>query len=76
MRFTATEVLKRLSFREDKAEAAENCQKAMELLKKSPYAAKLQTAGLFVARLHAQTRELKHLSPQLEHLASAASSNL
>jgi hypothetical protein len=66
MRLTATEVLKRLSFHEDKAEAAENSQKAMELLKKSPYAPTLQKAGLFLAQLHAQARELKHLiSPQL-----------
>jgi len=38
----------------------------MELLKKSPYASKLQAAGLFLAQLHAQAKELKHLiSPQL-----------
>src|SRR5713226_8563522 len=38
----------------------------MELLKKSPYSSKLQTAGLFLAQLHAQAKELKHLiSPQL-----------
>lgn len=66
MRLTATEVLKRLSFHEDTAETAENSQKAMELLKKSPYASKLQAAGLFLAQLHAQAKELKHLiSPQL-----------
>ena len=66
MRLTATEVLKRLSFHEDKAEAAENSQKAMELLKKSPYTPTLQKAGLFLVQLHAQARELKHLiSPQL-----------
>ena len=66
MRLTATEVLKRLSFREDKAEAAENSQKAMELLKKSPYASRLQAAGLFLAQLRAQAKQLKHLiSPQL-----------
>jgi hypothetical protein len=66
MRLTATEVLRHLSFRENKSEAAENSQKAMELLKKSPYASKLQTAGLFLAQLHAQAKELKQLiSPQL-----------
>jgi hypothetical protein len=66
MRLTATEVLKHLSFHEDKAEASENSQKAMELLKKSPYAPTLQKAGLFLAQLHAQAKELKHLiSPQL-----------
>jgi hypothetical protein len=63
MRLTATEVLRRL---ESKAEAAENSQKAMELLMKSPYAAKLQSAGLFLAQLHAQSKQLKQLiSPQL-----------
>jgi len=66
MRLTTTEVLKRLSFHEDTAEAAENSAKAIELLKKSPYASKLQTAGLFLAQLHAHAKELKHLiSPQL-----------
>jgi hypothetical protein len=66
MRLTATEVLKRLSFHEDTGEAAENSAKAIELLKKSPYASKLQNAGLFLLQLHAQAKELKHLiSPQL-----------
>jgi len=66
MRLTATEVLKRLSFRENKSEAAEDSQKAMELLLKSPYAAKLQSAGLFLGQLHAQSKQLKQLiSPQL-----------
>jgi hypothetical protein len=66
MRLTATEVLKRLSFHEDTAEATENSTKAIELLKKSPYASKLQNAGLFLAQLHAQAKQLKHLiSPQL-----------
>jgi hypothetical protein len=66
MRLTATEILRHLSFHEDKTEAAENSQKAIELLKKSPYASKLQNAGLFLAQLHAQAKELKHLiSPQL-----------
>ncbi len=47
-------------------EAAENSQKAMELLKKSPYAAKLGNAGLFLEQLHSQAKELKRLiSPQL-----------
>ncbi|HYL85205.1 MAG TPA: hypothetical protein VE263_13295 [Candidatus Angelobacter sp.] len=66
MRLTATEVLKHLSFQEAKNEAAENSTKALELLKKSPYAAKLSTAGLFLAQLHAQSRQLPRLiSPQL-----------
>jgi hypothetical protein len=66
LRLSSTEVLKRLSFEEGKTEAAENSQKAMELLKKSPYAAKLGNAGLFLKQLHSQAKELKQLiSPQL-----------
>jgi hypothetical protein len=66
LRLSPTEVLKRLSFEEGKSEAAENNQKAMELLKKSPYASKLGNAGLFLKQLHSQGKELKHLiSPQL-----------
>jgi len=66
MRLTATEVLRHLSFHENKTEAAENSEKAMELLKKSPYADKLQSAGLFLSQLHSQDRQLKQLiSPWL-----------
>jgi hypothetical protein len=66
LRLSPTEVLKRLSFEEGKTETAENSQKAMELLKKSPYAAKLGNAGLFLEQLHSQAKELKQLiSPQL-----------
>ncbi len=66
LRLTSTEVLKRLSFGEGKVEAAENSEKAMELLKKSPYASKLANAGLFLELLQSQAKELKQLiSPQL-----------
>jgi hypothetical protein len=66
LRLTPTEVLKRLSFEEGKVEAAENSEKAMELLKKSPYASKLGSAGLFLEQLQSQAKELKQLiSPQL-----------
>jgi len=66
MRLTATEVLKHLTFQEEKNEAAENSAKAMELLKKSPYAAKLANAGLFLTQLRSQANQLKRLiSPQL-----------
>jgi hypothetical protein len=59
-------VLKRLSFEEKKTEAAENSQKAMDLLKKSPYATKLGNAGFFLKQLHSQAKELKQLtSPRL-----------
>lgn len=66
MRLTATEVLKRLSFQDEKNETADISGKAMELLKKSPYASKLGKAGLFLTQLRSQSKELKHLiSPQL-----------
>lgn len=66
LRLSPTEVLRRLSFQENKTESAENSQKAMELLKKSPYEGKMENAGLFLAQLHSQAKELKQLiSPQL-----------
>jgi hypothetical protein len=66
LRLSPTEVLRRLSFQEEKAEAAENSEKAVELLKKSPYASNLGNAGLFLQQLHSQGKELKQLiSPQL-----------
>ena len=66
LRLPATELLKRLSFEEGKTEAAENSQKAMEILKKSPYASKLRNAGLFLQQLHARAKELRQLiNPQL-----------
>jgi hypothetical protein len=66
LRLPPTQILKRLSFEKGKVESAENSQKAMELLKKSPYATKLGNAGLFLKQLHSQSKELKQLiSPQL-----------
>jgi hypothetical protein len=66
LRLSPTEVLKRLSFEEGKTEAAENSQKAMEILKKSPYASKVGNAGLFLQQLHARAKELRQLiNPQL-----------
>lgn len=74
LRLSPTEVLKRLSFAEGKTEAAENSQKAIELLKKSPYASKLGNAGLFLEQLHSQAKELKQLiSPQLGNTVFFAS---
>jgi hypothetical protein len=59
-------VSKRLSFEEGRAEVAENSEKAIELLRKSPYAAKLGNAGLFLEQWHSQAKELRQLiSPQL-----------
>ena len=66
LRLTSTEILKRLSFENEKAETVANSEKAMELLKKSPYASNLSKAGLFLAQLHAQAKALKQLiSPRL-----------
>ena len=66
MRLTATEVLRHLSFKEDKTEAAANSAKAVELVNKPPYASQLGSAGLFFAQLRAQSRSLRRLiSPQL-----------
>ncbi len=66
MRLMATEVLKRISFQEEKTEAEANSAKAMELLNKSTYASKLEIAGLFLAQLHSQSKPLRRLiSPQL-----------
>jgi hypothetical protein len=61
LRLTPTEALLRLSFEDKKTEAVENSQKAMELLKKSPYATKLANAGLFLSQLQSQSKELKQL---------------
>jgi hypothetical protein len=66
LRMPPDEVLHRLSFKEDTTEATENSKKAAELLKKSPYAAKLGNAALFLAQLHSQSKELKQLiNPRL-----------
>jgi len=66
LRLSPTEVLRRLSFEEGKIESAQNNEKAMELLKKSPYASNLGNAGLFLKQLHSQAKTLKQLiSPQL-----------
>jgi len=74
LRLTPTEVLKRLSFEEEKAETTENNEKAMEMLKRSPYAAKLANAGLFLNQLQSRAKELKQLiSPQLGNAVYFAS---
>jgi len=74
LRLPPTEVLRRLSFREEKTDTAANGEKAMELLKKSPYASNLGNAGLFLKQLQSQSKELKRLiSPQLGNQAFFAS---
>jgi hypothetical protein len=65
-RLPPAKILKRLSFLNEKRETENNSAKAIELLKKSPYAANLKSAGLFLAQLHAQAKALKQLiSPRL-----------
>lgn len=61
MRLRTTEILKRLSFLNEKAETAQNSVKAMELLGKSSYASKLDSAGLFLQQLRARSRQLPRL---------------
>lgn len=66
MRLTATEVLRHLSFKEEKKEATANSVKAMEFLNNSPYASQLSHAGLFFAQLREKSKSLRRLiSPQL-----------
>jgi len=66
LRLSSREILKRLSFLNEKKDTEDNSVKAMALLKKSPYAAGLGNAGLFLAQLHSQAKELKQLiSPRL-----------
>jgi len=65
-RLSSTKILKRLSFLNEKRDTENNSQRAIELLKKSPYAANLKSAGLFLAQLHSQAKALKQLiSPRL-----------
>jgi hypothetical protein len=65
-RLPPAKILKRLSFLNEKRETENNSAKAIELLKRSPYAANLKSAGLFLAQLHAQAKALKQLiSPRL-----------
>jgi hypothetical protein len=74
LRYSPTEILKHLSFKDDKTETVANSQKAMELLQKSPYAAKLGQAGLFLEQLHAESKELNQLiSPRLGNQVFLAS---
>jgi len=61
LRLTPTEALKKLSFVDKPEEAKKNSERAMELLKKSPYAGKLANVGLFLSQLQSQKKELKQL---------------
>ncbi|MGC2285803.1 MAG: hypothetical protein WA542_11165 [Candidatus Acidiferrum sp.] len=61
LRLTPTEALKKLSFVDSPEEAQKNSEKALEWLKKSPYADKLANVGLFLAQLDSQKPVLKQL---------------
>lgn len=66
MRLTATEVLRHLSFKEEKKGTTANSVKAMEFLNNSPYASQLSHAGLFFVQLREKSKSLRRLiSPQL-----------
>jgi len=66
LRLSPTEVLRRLSFEEEKRDTIQNSEKAWELLQKSPYASNLGKAGLFLSQLQSKAKQLKQLiSPRL-----------
>src|SRR5260370_9424756 len=66
LRLSPTEVLRRLSFEEEKRDTIQNSEKAWELLQKSPYASNLGKAGLFLSQLQSKAQQLKQLiSPRL-----------
>ncbi|MGH8099747.1 MAG: hypothetical protein ACREIW_00515, partial [Chthoniobacterales bacterium] len=61
LRLTPTEAIKKLSFVDTPEEAQKNSQRAVELLKKSPYGSKLANVGLFLSQLQSQKSALKQL---------------
>jgi len=66
LRLTPTEALRKLSFVDRPEEAQKNSERAIEMLKKSPYGDKLANVGLFLAQLLSQKSPLKQLiSPRL-----------
>jgi hypothetical protein len=61
LRLTPTEAVKKLSFVDKPEEARKNSERAIELLKKSPYGDKLANVGLFLSQLQSQRPALKQL---------------
>jgi hypothetical protein len=61
LRLTPTEALKKLSFVDKPEEARKNSERAIELLRKSPYGDKLANVGLFLSQLQSQKPALKQL---------------
>jgi hypothetical protein len=63
---SSTEILKRVSFQNEKKETESSSLAAIDLLKQSPYAENMKSAGLFLTKLHSQAKTLKRLiSPRL-----------
>ncbi|MGB2642178.1 MAG: hypothetical protein WA853_03130 [Candidatus Acidiferrum sp.] len=63
---TPQDLFKKLSFREFKGTAQDNSQKALELLKNSPYADHLGSTALFLRQLNAESKSLKQfISPHM-----------
>ena len=66
LRLKPTEAMRKLSFLDTPEEARRSAERALELLRKSPYADKLPNIGLFFAQLQSQLRALKQLvNPRL-----------
>ncbi len=61
VRLSPTEALKKLSFLDKPEEAKKNSERAVEMLKKSPYGDKLANVGLFLSQLQSQKSALKQL---------------
>jgi hypothetical protein len=74
---TTTEALARFSFKDSPAQIQMANDKALELLKNSPYKDKLGSAGLFLKQLDAQSKNLPALiNPHLGNRVSLSASLL
>src|SRR5690242_2701736 len=74
LRLTPTQALKKLAFTDTPEEARQNSERALVLLKKSPYGEKLANVGLFLSQLQSQEHALKQLiSPRLGNYVYFAS---
>jgi hypothetical protein len=74
---TTTEAIARFSFKDSPAQIQMANDKALELLKNSPYKDKLASAGLFLKQLDAQSKSLPALiNPHLGNRVSLSSSLL
>ncbi len=61
LRLKPTQVLKKISFVDKRDEADRNSERALGILKKSPYGDKLGNVGLFLEQLQSQQKTLKNL---------------